>query len=71
MKKEEFVISSLTQLVGTIHNICKVWVQTPVTTKKERGFFPVFTLLEHKIQNNIGWGDKRSGDEKEYFCNRI
>jgi hypothetical protein len=28
------VLVSLTQLVGTMHKICKVGVQTPVTTKK-------------------------------------
>jgi len=29
------VLVSLIQLIETMHNICKVGVQTPTTTKKE------------------------------------
>jgi len=40
---------SLTQLIGTMHKICKVGVQTPATTKKKS---PFDVRLKSKFKSN-------------------
>jgi hypothetical protein len=47
------VFVSLAQLVATMHNICKVWVQNPTTTKKNTHICNMIIMKYIRWQNKI------------------